>query len=161
MEELINDIKQKLVDTGNFNWINTWNNQLERMQNEQEYAIQNPSCYVELETLDAHQLLDGYQGMDINVNIHILSEELDASDGSIDEFRSIFGLRDSVVIALDRYKPSQGGYMIKISEQQDYSHTNMYHYIIKYVLHWIDDTTKNTYLVSPIPLTIILNKNIE
>lgn len=140
MGELFKNIINKLKETNKFNWLAPWNNQFERMQNEEGYAIMNPSCYVELNTTDQHQLLKAYQGYDIEVIIHVISEELDAGDGDIDAFYSIYELRDEVVKALSLFNFEQGGFLQKISEVQDYSHTNLYHYMITYRGHYIDKT---------------------
>jgi hypothetical protein len=140
MDALVTDIKNKLNDIGVFNWVAIWNNQLERVKGADLYAVKNPSAYVELETIDNHQLLEGYQGYDININIHIISEELDAGDGTIDDQISIYALRDNVVRIFSLYNANQGGFMQKINEYQDYDHTNLYHYVVQYKMHYIDDT---------------------
>lgn len=140
MDALVQDIRQKLTDTGVFNWVAIWNNQIVRMKNLTEYAINNPSAYIEISTPDFHQLGEEYQGIDIDMNIHIISNELDSGDGDIDNQMSIFGLRDAVVRAFSLYEASMGGFMVKTSETQDYNHTNLYHYIIQYKMHYIDDT---------------------
>lgn len=149
MGELFNNIITQLKETNKFNWYSVWNNQIERMINSESYAIMNPSVYVELETQDQHQLLENYQGYDINVNIHIVAEELDAGDGNIDEFISVYTLRDEVVKKLNFFRINQGGFLTKISEIQDYNHSNLYHYIITYRAHYID----NTAVITPLTVT--------
>jgi len=161
MGELFTDLKNKIAETNNFNFINPWNNQLDKMKEGNAYAIHNPSCFIELETVDMHQLLKKYQGYDINVNIHIVSEELDAADGTMDSHLSVFELRDIIIKTLALYKPPQGGYLVKKYEIQDYTHTNVYHYIISYVFHYIDDTAVQPLMVitgSTLATTIKITK---
>jgi hypothetical protein len=140
MDKLIQDLQTKLLSTNVFNWVGIWNNHYEKMLEGKEYAIMNPSAYVELETNNFGQLGSGYQGIDIIMRIHILSEELDAGDGNIDGFISIYGLRDAVVKKFSLYDAYMGGFLIKTNEQQHYDHSNLYHYVIEYTMHYVDDT---------------------
>jgi hypothetical protein len=161
MDALIQDLKQKLIDIGSFNWVAIWNGQINKMHDAKAFAIQNPSAYIQIETNDFKQLGESYQGVDLHIDIHIISEELDAGDGDIDSQISVFKLRDDVVKTFSLYKTNMGGFMVKINETQDYNHTNLYHYIIQYVIHYIDDTAKPHNIFTIPPTKVIINKNIN
>jgi hypothetical protein len=155
MELIIKDVIGKLQSTGQFNFIAVWNNQLERLKNSENYSIMAPAAFVELISDDEQQLGNSYQGYDVDLNIHIISEELDAGDGNIDNFFSIYGLRDIVVKSLSLYEVNMGGFMVKVGETPDYDHDNLYHYIIRYRFHYIDDTAVPEYLFGTFSNVII------
>lgn len=158
MENLIQDLKTKLQGLNIFNWVAVWNNQFQRLLEDTSYAINNPSAYIEIVTADFHQLGEGRQGIDIVMNIHIISMELDEGNGDIDSHISIYGLRDTVVKSFAIYEAHMGGFMIKTTETQDYNHTNLYHYIIQYKMHYIDDTAKFVYQYTTPPTDASINK---
>ena len=139
MEALITSIRDRVETIGLFNYINIWNNQVSRMNNNTENPINNPSCFIELQTNNELQLPCEYQGYDIDVVFHIVQDELNTFDTfGMDSQISIYKLRDELVKSFSLFRPFQGGFMTKISESQDRNHTNLYHYTITYRFHYIE-----------------------
>lgn len=161
MEDLINSIIEKLKTIDKFQWLGIWNDQLARMRDDSQYAIQNPSCYIQLETTNFGQLGCEYQGLDILISIHIIAEELNALDNTIDNFYSIFTLRDDVIYALSLFNADMGGFMQKENEYQDYEHTNLYHYVLQYRMHWIDDAAIRPKIIKNPPTDLDIKIEIQ
>ena len=118
--------------------VTIWNNQFDYLEDGKSYSFPLPCAFVEIISDNFGQLGDRYQGVDIEVNIHIGQEFYNGNN--MDENFSIYQLRDKVVKNLSLYKASKTGHFMKEREQQDYDHNNVYHYIISYKVHWIDDT---------------------
>jgi len=138
MGDLVLELLTRLRLNTDFQLITVWNNQLEYIENGQNYSLPLPGAFVELVTDNFGQLGEGYQGVDLKINIHIIQEFYNSDN--IDEDLTIYNLRDSIVRSLSLWKASKTGYFTKIDEYQDYDHNNVYHYKITFMTHWIDDT---------------------
>jgi hypothetical protein len=73
----------------------------------------------------------------LGVNIHLVHEYYNA-DGTFEQDLEIFDLRDQVTALLSQFKPTGCGLMVSMTEQQDYDHDNVYHYILTYQVDFID-----------------------
>lgn len=121
-----------------FNTVAIWNNQIKNMINASNYSFLSPAAFVETRLTDTDNLSFGITTNDINVRIHILDEELDAMDGTLDQNISVFTLRDLVKNKLTGFRPFQTNYMQYVGEKQDFEHTNCYHYIIDFKARFTD-----------------------
>lgn len=118
-----------------------WNNQLNSERNAEIYDFPKPSAFVEFITPVSFQELGGNFGSaDLGINIHLIHEYYN-QDGTFEQDLAVFDLRDSIVRLLSQYKPTACGLMVKVSEQQDYDHDNLYHYIIGFVTNFTDSTS--------------------
>ena len=156
MGDLINELLTQLRLLSDFKICTIWNNQLEYVENGQNYSLPSPGAYIELVTEDFGQLSEGFQAVDLKLNIHIIQEFYNSDN--IDEDLTIYNLRDSIVKQITLWKTSKSGYFTKISEQQDYDHNNVYHYILTFTTQWVDDTAviAGSYSVAPTTWTPIL-----
>lgn len=100
-----------------------------------------PATFIEVVPAQEHtQLGAGYTESDVTFRIHIVQSEYDAGDGTMEENKTIFGLRDTVVALLTYYEPPGCSGLMKVAESQDYEHTNVYHYILDFKASFIDTT---------------------
>jgi len=117
-----------------------WNGQVKQLQRGENYPYPLPAAFLEVVLPDDYsQLAEGITECDITFRIHLVDEELDAGDGTMDQNLVIFALRDAVIKLLTYYQPIACSNLQKVSEQQDYDHTNVYHYIIDFKCSFIDD----------------------
>jgi len=118
-----------------------WNNQLGSERDGKIYDFPKPAAFVEFITPVSFQELGGNFGSaDLGINIHLVHEFYN-QDGTFEQDLQVFDLRDSIVRLLSQYKPTACGLMVKVSEQQDYDHDNLYHYIIGFVTNFTDSTS--------------------
>ena len=104
-----------------------------------------PCAFVEMSNPTNHQqLAQGFTQSDLLVRIHIGADQYDAGDGTMEQNMTIFDLRDQIVKALTYYQPAKCGRMMKVSENQDFEHTNMYHYIVEFTMGFVDSEGDNT-----------------
>ena len=148
MGDLINEILAQLKAEASLKLVSIWNNQFDFLEDGKGYAFPFPCAFIELSTENFQNVGESYQSIDATLNIHIGQ---DVYNGSyMDENTTIFTLRDAVVRKMSNFKPSKAGNMMKTSEQQDYNHSNVYHYIISYQFHFIDNTSvKQEYSSTP------------
>lgn len=138
LKDAIQDIMNRIA-TGSIQFVRVWNNQLNYMESQQIEAFPMPSAFVEiLNPVDHQQLSVGYTGADLLIRVHVVNTEYDAMDGTMGQNLNIFDLRDEVIGLLTYYKPTSCGNLMKVAEQQDYEHTNVYHYTIDFTTHFID-----------------------
>jgi hypothetical protein len=96
------------------------------------------SCFVEIDNIKEFNLSQKLTGVDIKITIHIAHNELDATDGTLDQNLNIFSIRDKVhKFFLNLHLPNCGPILYN-NENQQYNHTNLYHYVNSYNCHWID-----------------------
>ena len=134
------DLKNKLTATGHFKFVHIWNNQLQQLEDGSTYSFPLPCALIEIAAPTEYVPLGGgYSQGELIIKIHIGHEEYDTTDGNFEENVNVFTLRDAVIAALTNYQPVACSDMMKSSEQQDFVHTNVYHYIIDWRTAFIDD----------------------
>lgn len=116
-----------------------WNNQLKDQAEGKTYSFPFPCSFLELiNPTNYNRLGNGIDESDVVWRIHLAHEQLDAMDGTFEQDLTIFDLRDSIVALLSGFKPTGCGSMVRIHEEQDYNHDNIYHYMIDFICGFID-----------------------
>ncbi len=140
MGDIIQQIINQLKLITDLKFVTIWNNQFQYMADGSLYSFPMPCAFVEVQTNDT-QSIGGYvQGSDIDVTIHIGQDFYNGSN--IDENFNIFILRDLVVKSLSHFKSTKSSIFVKVSEEQDFEHSNIYHYKVTFKTQWIDETAK-------------------
>jgi len=137
---IVADIITKLKTSSDLQYVSVWNNQMEYIENGGDYSFPLPSGFIELITDNLQDIGGGYQGSDLTANIHILHNNLTNPD-DIGLNSDIFDLKNNIIKLFFKFQPTQSSIFIRVSEQQDFNHDNVYHYIITYKLHYIDNIT--------------------
>jgi hypothetical protein len=115
-----------------------WNGQIKLEEEGKLYDFPKPAAFLEvINEAQYNELGLGFQSCDIGFRVHLVHEYYNA-DGTFEQDLAIFALRDSVIALLNLYAPTACGPMVKKSETQDYEHTNIYHYMIDFITHFID-----------------------
>lgn len=138
MGNLIKEILLFLSTIPELKHLKIYNSQLDYLEKGGEYAFSFPAVFIELQTDSFEQLPNEYQNIDIVYKFHIVQDYYN-SDLNLEQNLSIFDLRDILVKKLSFFKPTKGGIIVKSVEQQDFNHSNVYHYILEYKGHFIDD----------------------
>jgi len=122
-----------------FQYVAMWNNQVER-QKEGKVEFDTPAAFLELiHPIKWNQLNFGVNQADITFRVHIVDQQIDASDGTLDQNLEVFGYRDAVMVALGGgFAPAFGSTMSSLKEDTDNNHTNIYHYMIDFVSAVVD-----------------------
>jgi len=137
--DVYSSIIGRIRQTTNIPFVHIWNNQLEQLAEGKTYVFPFPNCFVEVTAPTEYApLLLGYSVGDIIVRIHIGHEEYDAGNGNYEENTNVFLLRDMIINRLNNFQPTACSSLMKISEEQDYEHTNIYHYKIDFKCAFID-----------------------
>lgn len=154
----IKDILTQLGKITELNFIRVWNNQVERLEKDENYSFLMPAAFIEVISPNSYLPIgEGFSEGDIVFSIHLVAEELDAGDGTMDQNLTIFILRDKVIGVLNRFQATGCSLMYLISEQQDYDHTNVYHYTLDFKCSFIDskgspyDPEATTYITKEPP----------
>jgi len=157
MVAFIRPLIDKLKDIKELAHVQIWNNQFDYIDEGQGYSFPFPCAFVEVNTMEEMGSLgNGYQGTDLTIKIHLGSDFYNGfGSDAIDDNFNIFALRETISKALFGFKTATSGAMFKINEEQDYNHSNVYHYVLTYKVHFIDDTTavNQTYTIPPTGLT--------
>ena len=127
-----------------FKFVHVWNNQIiELDETNRQFGFQTPAVFVEIATpTPIGTLLGGYQQYDdIRVRLHILHQQLDANgNGFMDENFNIFDLSQLLYGQMNKFEPSGAVKMVRIAEENDYDHGNLYHFVQEYATNLIDTT---------------------
>jgi hypothetical protein len=134
--DAINDLMD-LVETSSIKFCRIWNNQFQWMEEQQIEAFPMPCCFIET-ILPNDQAAIGITVADCIFRVHIGMNELDSGTGRMEENINIFTLRDEIISLLTYKELSGCSGLQKINEEQDYSHTNVYHYIIDFKCSFVD-----------------------
>lgn len=145
-----------------------WNNQVEREKDGETYVYPKPAAFVEIQSPATFQEIGGnYRTTDLGISIHLVHEYYN-QDGTFEQDLVIFDLRDQVIAMLSQYRPTGCGQLVAISDQQDFDHDNVYHYVISFVCNFIDskgspyEVERGIYIekAAPTEAQIIIN-NVE
>lgn len=137
-----------------------WNNQLSSEREAKIYDYPKPAAFVEFITPVTFTEMGGNFGnADIGINIHLIHEYYNA-DGTFEQDMLVFDLRDKIVALLSQFKPTACGLMVRVNEQQDFDHDNLYHYIIGFAVNFVDsksspyDPEAGKYIDSQVPVSV-------
>ena len=137
MGSLVSEILARLKLITPLQFVTVWNNQFEYMENGESYLFSMPCGFVQIESDSNSDIGGNFQGSDLEITIHLGQNVLNGD--LMDENLTIFDLRDLVIKSMATFKPTKTGLMTKVLESQNFDHTNIYHYQIKYKTHFIDD----------------------
>jgi hypothetical protein len=121
-------------------------------------AYSKPACFLEvLNDVAWEQLSEGYSAADLAFRFHIVHEFYDDQAGGFEQDLPVFDLRDALIAKFMLYKPVGCGHLTKINEVMDYDHDNIYHLVIDFVAHFIDDKGAKQYIETTPPTTGEIN----
>jgi hypothetical protein len=111
------------------------------------------------------QLGKGYRESDVNWIVHIVMEQLDAADGTMEQNLTIFDLKDTVVALLSGQRPPGCSSLFSTREEQDFKHTNVYHFKVHFKCGFIDSigspfdagVIDKNFEAAPLPLELVID----
>lgn len=137
----IKDILAKIEIDTSIKYARIWNDQYNQIARGESVSIPWPNAFLEIVNENGSNGSDigfGYAGYDIIFRVHVGMEEYDAQDGTLEQNFNIFDLKDEVIEALTWFIPTNTGRMECVNDARDYTHTNVYHYILDFKAHYID-----------------------
>lgn len=124
-----------------------WNNQLERVMKGEMQLFDMPAVFIEFITSDTNgsSMGGGVQIFNpVIFKLHILHKQYDAGDGTFEQNLDVYDLKDLIYKKVYKLQPGLTdetnpiGSCIRISEEQDYQHHIVYHYIQTYQTTFVD-----------------------
>ena len=170
MKDVLSQLSTILVQNGDQQQVNpyvrVWNDQLHYLQQGKIESFPMPAFFLEIQNQTRYRDIGGgFRDSDVTLKIHILHEYYNAPDGTYEQDLEVFDLRDKVLVALTYFRPAGCGAIECIVEEQDYTHDNIYHYIMDFVGNFIDskgskiDPNRDVYIDSPVPLSLEIDVN--
>lgn len=165
IKEAIQSIIARLQNVTDLQHVRIWNNQVGYEDDGKIYDFPKPAAFLGTRIPNIHLPLGGaYSQTDIVFIVHLVHEQYDAGDGTFEQNYDVFDLRAKVLKVLTNFQPDQCGSLMKISESQDETHTNIYHYQIEFLTGLIDtdgDNTASTTIVKDPPTDLTIATTIE
>lgn len=145
--ELYNRLSPLKDINGNPVYVRIWNNQLDLVMNGNMEMFNMPAIFTGFSTATINNLMggDGVQMYDpLILEIHILYWQMNAggdtfTDGTFEQNLEVFDFKNRVYATLQAFKTSKGSPLNRTSEELDYSHAGVYHFIQRYATTWVDD----------------------
>lgn len=135
--------------------IRIFNDQINRERDGKYPNYAKPAAFVEILTdIEWGQLAEGNSSADLGFRTHIVHEFYDDQEGNFEQDVIVFDLRDKVIAALMLFEPTACGAMQKVTEVPDYSHDNLYVYLVDFVTHFVDDKGAKITIEKPAPTTL-------
>jgi len=147
MRQLLEDTLEHLGCEPNlFAFVDVWNNQLELAEQQQQYSFLLPAAFIEiLNVQEPKQLGDGVQLYDqLIVRLHIVHEQLDAGDGTMERNLDVFDLTQKTFKRMQGFEPDKASAFFRVNEERDYYHTNVYHFMQDYKTTYLDDSAQRS-----------------
>jgi hypothetical protein len=169
VEDVLNKIKLFTVvnddGTSTNPYVRVWNNQVVLNEDGKMESFPMPAFFVEIVNNANYEVIgQGYRSSDLSFRIHVVHQYYnDIDDSNYEQDLKIFDLRDGIIAWLTYFNATGCGPLTAIAEEQDYSHTNIYHYIIDFVCNFTDDAgsrladERNVYVTKEPPTDIQVN----
>jgi len=144
LQDLLTRLETLTVTNGDGNTVNLyariWNNQIRFEADGSLYNFPKPAAFVEVVSPVTFETIgQGYQSADVGFMIHLATECFN-EEGTQEQNLLIFDLRDAIRALLTGFRPTGCGPLNVATEQQDYEHTQVYHYILGFVANFTDTT---------------------
>lgn len=148
-----------------------WNNQLQRVMDGKMELFDMPAVFIEFVTTDINNSSMGGGIQIFNpliFKLHILHKQLDAGDGTFEQNLDVYDMKDKIFQKVYKFQPgisdetNKVGSCIRITEEQDYQHHFVYHYIQTYQTTLVDDQMQepvNGIDWDPVPMPLELDVN--
>lgn len=141
MNDLYLAIKAQLfAKVTGLNYVAMWNNQIADLEDGKNYSFRENAVLVEF--VSPTQI--GGVGNNVQVyeplevKLHIIHRQEDAGDGTMDVNLDVFTFKQNVYKAMQLFQAPTTSVFDRQSEEQDYDHTNIYHYIQSYFCAFVD-----------------------
>ena len=76
--------------------------------------------------------------------MHIIHYKLVARDGTMDRKIVVFDLTQKSFKRMQGFEPDKESAFFRVSEERDYYHTNVYHFIQDYKTTYLDDSAQRS-----------------
>lgn len=116
--------------------VRLWNNQVRLSDEGQQIPFQTPAVFIDFPLITWVQKGKGTQDSRFTVRVHIVFESFHTDEN--EEDLEVFTLRDEVFLALQDFKPTDAGKLMRISEQTDTNHTNLYVWVIDFETQYLE-----------------------
>jgi hypothetical protein len=132
MRSLYTEIRAKLEAEISGVHVRLWNNQVEFSEAGEQILFTYPAVFIDFPNIPWKQGGKGTQRTDEEffIRLHICSENTNTSEG--EEDLAVFDLRDQVYLAVQDFKPTQSGKLMRSNEGMDTKHTNVYEWIMDF-----------------------------
>ena len=112
--------------------VQTWNDQINRMKNGKGFGFAWPACFLELVSNETTQVLSNVTETDYTFRMHLVDVELDAGDDNLDQNLTVMEYRDLIKTYMVGFQPSNCSTLFFINDDQDFEHSDVYHYVIDF-----------------------------
>ena len=121
-----------------------WNDQLKWEMEGQLYDYLKPAVFIEFDSPNPiSQLGNGVQQFDpLMVRLHIIHEYYNAIDGNgvQEQNLEVFAVKQRIYQMIQKFEPDYAVAFVRSSEQQQYDHNMLYHYVQEYKTNFIDNS---------------------
>jgi hypothetical protein len=134
-------------------YVRMWNNQIQMLFEGRMEMYGHPAVFIEFVSSDIFQGGENVQIYDpLYFRVHIAFWQIDGAggitenyiDGAFEQNLDIFDLKDKIYLALQKFQPGiddedvPAGACVRVSENQDYSHAGVYHFIMTFKTTLVD-----------------------
>lgn len=162
MRTLYEDIREQIENETSVTHVRLWNNQIELSGKGEQIPFQFPAVFIDFPSIPWLQGGKGTQRTDEGffIRLYICFESFHTSEN--EEDLEVFTLRDEVYMAVQDFKPTQAGKLIRFNESTDPNHTNVYVWIMDFKTTFQDVSAQFPRNTVPAEInTLILTKDLQ
>ncbi len=141
MRDLYSELRTQIESETSVTHVRLWNNQIELIDKGEQIPFQFPAVFIDFPDINWAQRGNGTQTTDLTIRFYICFESFHTSEN--EEDLDVFTLRDSVYLALQDFKPTSAGKLMRTREETDPRHTNVYVWIMDFVSSYQDTVAQN------------------
>jgi hypothetical protein len=104
------------------------------------YNFLCPALFFEVQEVSSEVLGLGSVAQDLHITTHIIHEELDATDGSLDQNLNVFDWRTYVRETFTGLDVPNLNTLMYYKEHEDYKHNNYYHFKVIWKTKYFDQS---------------------
>lgn len=132
MKSLYTDIRTQLETEISGIHVRLWNNQMTLLEEGQQIPFQVPAVFIDFPEITWLQGGKGAQrtAEGFVVRLYIVFESFATAEN--EEDLAVFDLREDVYLAVQDFKPTQSGKLMRVAERTDTNHTNLYIWVMDF-----------------------------
>jgi hypothetical protein len=162
MRTLYTDIRTQLETEIPGIHVRLWNNQIKLSEEGEQIPFLFPAVFIDFPYIQWAQGGKGTQRTQepLIIRLYICFESFATAEN--EEDLDMFDLRQKVYLAVQDFKPTQAGKLMRVAEQTDPNHTNVYMWVMDFNTTYMDKVAEFPRGLTPATITTLdLTKDLQ
>ena len=136
MKLLYQELRAQLEEETTAQNVRLWNNQVNLSEEGQQIPFLCPAVFIDFPSFNWSQVGKGVQTCELTIRFYIVFESFSTTEN--EEDLAVLDLRQEIYLALQDFKATDAGKLMRVNESTDINHTNLYVWQMDYITTYTD-----------------------